>query len=104
MSIEMKGELIFRNLWINYFTNTSLYKGENMDQKLYADTRFAPKNSEENLFYTAVNAVGWGLERGRTCKEDFEEYFRICNFKSDFLKCLFGRVRIIYQTSIILLL
>lgn len=75
-----------------------------MDQKFYADTRFVTKNSEENLLNTAVNIVLGGLERGRTYKQHFEEYFRICSFKSVFFYLLFGRVRIIYWTSIILLL
>lgn len=56
-----------------------------MDQKFYAATRFVTKNSEENLLNTAVNVVVRGLERGRTYKQHFEEYFRICNFKSVFL-------------------
>lgn len=58
-----------------------------MGQKFYADTRFVPKNSEENLLNTA--------ERGRTYKQDFEEYFRICNLKSDFLKCCLGELELL---------
>lgn len=64
-----------------------------MDQKFYADTRFVTKNSEENL-NTAVNVVVGGLEKGRTYRQHFEEYFRIYNFKSVFLMCFLGELKL----------
>lgn len=42
--VKIKGELIFRGLWRDHLTNSPLYKGENVAEKLYANTIFVTES------------------------------------------------------------
>lgn len=87
MLVKIKGELIFRGLWRDHLTNSPLYKGENVAEKLYVNTIFVTESHGKVIKYSSKCNLGL-RNRKKINKKDFEVYFRIylknCYLKSGF--------------------